>query len=152
MKKLATLLDEFESRIPFFEKENLAISKSSVGWHIEHSLLTINGITRVLLRSNPKEYQWKFKLSRLFIFILGKIPRGKAKAPEIVVPKTNLDVALLQEHLNKSRNSLMEIESLSNYHYFEHPYLGKLKKKDALRFLEIHTNHHLEIITDITKL
>ena len=151
MKNLEKLLDQFESSITLFEKENLAISKSNVGWHIEHSLLTINGITTVILRSNPKEYQWKFKVGKLIILILGKIPRGKVKAPQIVFPKTTIDQPSLQEHINKSRNSLKELESVSNNHYFEHPYFGKLKKKETLRFLEIHTNHHWKIIEDIIK-
>ena len=43
MKNLETLLNQFESRIPLFAKENSEISKSNVGWHIEHSLLTIMG-------------------------------------------------------------------------------------------------------------
>jgi hypothetical protein len=94
----------------------------------------------------------RFNCFKLLIFILGKIPRGKAKAPQIVFPKTTIDQPSLQEHINKSRNSLKELESVSNNHYFEHPYLGKLKKKETLRFLEIHTNHHWKIIEDIIKL
>ena len=152
MKNLEKLLDQFESSITLFANENQEVSKSNVGWHIEHSLLTINGITTVILRSNPKEYQWKFRVGKLLIFILGKIPRGKAKAPQIVFPKTTIDQPSLQEHINKSRNSLKELESVSNNHYFEHPYLGKLKKKETLRFLEIHTTHHWKIIEDIIKL
>lgn len=152
MKNLKTLLDQVESRIPLFEKENLAISKTNVGWHIEHSLLTINGVTKVILESNPKDYKWKFKLSRLLIFILGKIPRGKAKAPQIVVPNTTIDLASLQEHINKTRNSLLELKTISKDHYFEHPFFGKIKRDDTIRFLEIHTNHHLKIIEDIIKL
>ena len=151
MKNLEKLLDQFESRIPLFAKENLAISKSNVGWHMEHSLLVINGITKALLKSDPKDYQWKFKLSRMIILILGKIPRGKVKAPQIVVPNSAIDLLSLQEHINKSRNSIKKLESLSNNHYFEHPYFGKLKKKETLRFLEIHTNHHWKIIEDIIK-
>ena len=151
MKILEKLLDQFESRIPLFETENLAISKSNVGWHIEHSLLTINGITKVLIQSNPNEYQWKFKLSRLFIFILGKIPRGKAKAPEVVVPKNEITEAQLLLNLERTRTIILELKSISKDHYFEHPFLGKLKKKDTIRFLEIHTNHHLKIIEDIIK-
>ena len=151
MKNLEKLLDQLESRISLFEKENIAISRSNVGWHIEHSLLTLNGVTKVLLQSDPKDYQWKFKLSRMIILILGKIPRGKVKAPQIVVPNSAIDLHSLQEHINKSRNSIKELESLSNNHYFEHPYFGKLKKKETLRFLEIHTNHHWKIIEDIIK-
>jgi len=148
---LEKLLDHFESRIPLFSNENSAISKSNVGWHIEHSLLTINGVTKVILRSNPKEYQWKFKFSKMVIFILGKIPRGKAKAPQIVVPNTTIDLASLQEHINKTRNSLLELKTISKDHYFEHPFFGKIKRDDTIRFLEIHTNHHLKIIEDIIK-
>jgi hypothetical protein len=151
MKNLETLLDQFESNIPLFEKENQEISKSNVGWHIEHSLLVLNGITKVLLQSDPNEYQWKFKLSRLLIFILGKIPRGKAKAPEIVIPKTPFDTSSLLAHINQTRTSLLALESISKDHYFNHPFLGKLKKKDTIRFLEIHTHHHLKIIEDLIK-
>ena len=151
MIKLEILLNQLESRIPLFEKENLAISKSNVGWHIEHSLLTLNGVIKFLTHSNPKEYRWKFKFSKMVIFILGKIPRGKAKAPQIVVPNTTIDLASLQEHINKTRNSLLELKTISKDHYFEHPFFGKIKRDDTIRFLEIHTNHHLEIIEDIIK-
>lgn len=152
MKNLEKLLDQFESRIPLFAKENLAISKSNVGWHIEHSLLVITGITKVLLQSNPNEYQWKFKLSRLLIFILGKIPRGKAKAPEVVVPKDAISETQLLANLERTRNIILDLKSISKERYFDHPFLGKLKKKDTIRFLEIHTKHHLKIINDIIKL
>jgi len=152
MKNLKTLLDQVESRISLFSNENSAISKSNVGWHIEHSLLTINGVTKVILESNPKDYKWKFKLSRLLIFILGKIPRGKAKAPQIVIPKDTISETQLLANLVQTRKLILELEIISNDHYFEHPFLGKLKKKAAIRFLEIHTNHHLKIIEDIIKL
>jgi hypothetical protein len=151
VKNLETLLDQFESRIPLFAKENSEISKSNVGWHIEHSLLTIIGVTKVVLRSNPKEYKWKFKLSRILIFTLGKIPRGKAKAPEVVVPKNDITETLLLSNIELTRKLILELKSISNDHYFEHPYLGKLKKKNTIHFLEIHTNHHLKIIEDIIK-
>jgi hypothetical protein len=38
---------------------------------------------------------------------------------------------------------------VSKDHFFEHPYFGKLKLKETIRFLEIHTTHHLSIIEDI---
>ena len=93
MKNLEKLLDQFESRIPLFENENQAISKSNVGWHIEHSLLTLNGVTKFLVHSNPKEYKWKFNFTRILVLKTGKIPRGKAKAPKVVVPQTTIDQA-----------------------------------------------------------
>ena len=152
MKNLEILLDQFESRIPLFEKENLAISKSNIGWHIEHSLLTLNGVIKFLTHSNPKDYKWKFNFIRIIVLKTGKIPRGKAKAPQIVVPKDTISKTQLLANLEQTRKLILELETISNDHYFEHPFLGKLKKKAAIRFLEIHTNHHLKIIEDIIKL
>lgn len=149
--KLEKLLNQFELRIPLFAKENSEISKANVGWHIEHSLLTIMGVTKVVLRSNPINYKWRFKLSRLLIFTFGKITRGKAKAPEVVVPKNEISESQLLLNLELTKKLILELKSISNDHYFEHPYLGKLKKKNAIRFLEIHTKHHLKIIEDIVK-
>ena len=151
MKNLETLLNQLESRIPLFEMENIAISKSNVGWHIEHSLLTLNGVTKVLLQSNPKDYQWRFNFIRILVLKRGKIPRGKAKAPKVVVPQTTIDKATLITHIKESRNSLLELKTISKDHYFEHPFFGKIKRNDTIRFLEIHTNHHLKIIEDIIK-
>ncbi|MCF8321312.1 MAG: DUF1569 domain-containing protein [Flavobacterium sp.] len=151
MKNLEKLLDQLESRISLFEKENIAISKSNVGWHIEHSLLTLNGVTKVLLQSDPKDYQWKFNFTRFLILKTGKIPRGKVKAPKVVVPQTTIDRATLLTHIKESRNSLLELKTISKDHYFEHPFFGKIKRKDTIRFLEIHTNHHWKIMEDIIK-
>ena len=151
MKNLEILLDQFESRIPLFEKENLAISKSNIGWHIEHSLLTLNGVIKFLTHSNPKDYKWKFNFIRIIVLKTGKIPRGKAKAPQIVVPKDTISKTQLLANLEQTRKLVLELETISKEHYFEHPFFGKLKRNDTIRFLEIHTNHHLKIIEDIIK-
>ena len=151
MKNLEILLDQFESRIPLFEKENLAISKSNIGWHIEHSLLTLNGVIKFLTHSNPKDYKWKFNFIRIIVLKTGKIPRGKAKAPQIVVPKDTISKTQLLANLEQIRKLVLELGTISKDHYFEHPFFGKLKRNDTIRFLEIHTNHHLKIIEDIIK-
>jgi hypothetical protein len=151
MKNLEILLDQFESRIPLFEKENLAISKSNIGWHIEHSLLTLNGVIKFLTHSNPKDYKWKFNFIRIIVLKTGKIPRGKAKAPQIVVPKDTISKTQLLANLEQTRKLVLELGTISKDHYFEHPFFGKLKRNDTIRFLEIHTNHHLKIIEDIIK-
>ena len=48
-------------------------------------------------------------------------------------------------------NGKFKLENISKDHYFEHPFFGKIKRKETIRFLEIHTNHHLKIIDDILK-
>lgn len=149
MNKLENLITELETNIPFFEMTNPVISAGSVGWHIEHTLLTLNGISTLLIQSDPAEYKWRFKLGRLLIFSLKKIPRGRAKSPEIVMPKGNIDQAKLEALLFDTRNKCNQLAFLPANKFFEHPYFGKLKLKQTITFLEIHTNHHLEIIQDI---
>lgn len=147
--KLESLLNQLEFYIPSSESINLQVSQTTVGWQIEHSLLTINGIVSALQKSNPKDYNWKFSLMKLIILATKKIPRGKAKAPKVVVPKALINNDDLQEHLSKTRDAIKVLEMVSKDQFFEHPYFGKLKLKETIRFLEIHTDHHLNIIKDI---
>ena len=147
--KLESLLNQLEFYIPSSESINLQVSQTTVGWQIEHSLLTINGIVSALQKSNPKDYNWKFSLMKLIILTTKKIPRGKAKAPKVVVPKGLINNDDLQEHLSKTRDAIKALEMVSKDQFFEHPYFGKLKLKETIRFLEIHTDHHLNIIEDI---
>lgn len=149
MNKLENLITKLETNIPFFEMTNPAISAGSVGWHIEHSLLTLNGIANSLIQSDPAAYKWKFNFIRLVVLTTKKIPRGRAKSPEVVMPKGSIDQAKLMALLTETRFNCKELSFLQADKYFEHPFFGKLKSKQTISFLEIHTNHHLEIIQDI---
>lgn len=146
---LDILLNELEAHLSNHEEMNLQVSQSTVGWQIEHSLLTINGIVGAVQKSNPKDYKWKLSIMKIIILATKKIPRGKAKAPKIVVPKADITFADLQQHLAKARETIKGLETVSKDHFFDHPYFGNLKKKQTIHFLEIHTNHHLKIIRDI---
>ena len=151
MNRLDKLLTQLETKIPFYETAKIEVSTGTVGWHIEHSLLTLNGITDFLIESNPEDYKWKFNFVRIIVLSMKKIPRGRAKSPEIVQPKDNINKTHLEIHLSKTRNNIKKLEHLSRKKYFEHPFFGKLKLQQTINFLEIHTNHHLEIIEDIIK-
>ena len=149
MRKLNTLLNQLESKISFCDTSNLEISRANVGWHIEHCLLTLNGVTKKLVRSNPKDYKWTFNFIRTVVLFRKKIPRGRAKAPKLVLPKGNLTQESLQTHVSLTRNAIKELGLLSKDNYFEHPYFGELKLDQTIKFLEVHTQHHLGIIEDI---
>ena len=145
----AILLNQLETKIPHHEKLNQKASHASIGWHIEHSLLTLNGITDFLIKSNPNDYKWKFNFIRIVVLTMEKIPRGRAKSPEVVQPKVNIDKNSLLIHIIETRNKINELKTLSKDSYFEHPFFGKLKLQQTINFLEIHTKHHLDIIEDI---
>jgi hypothetical protein len=150
MHKLLNYVKELESKIPNQEDYNPEISKSNVGWHIEHILLTNKMIMEAVEKSNPANYKWSFKLSRIVVFTMNKIPRGKAKAPKVVVPKT-YDEQTLLEHLKIVTAKIQGLENMNSDKYFDHPYFGNLRLNKTIKFLEIHTKHHLEIINDIMK-
>jgi hypothetical protein len=150
MHKLLKQIKELESKIPNQEDYNPEISKSNVGWHIEHILLTNKMIIETVEKSNPADYTWSFKLPRIVVFTMNKIPRGRAKAPKVVVPKT-YDEQTLLEHLKIVTAKIQGLENMSSDKYFDHPYFGNLRLNKTIKFLEIHTNHHLEIINEIMK-
>ena len=150
MSRLLAQVNELETLISKHEVLNNDISKSNVGWHIEHTLLTINLIIEQLKKSDPAKYKWRFNIPKIIVFTLNKIPRGRARSPKVVVPKS-YSIDTLQEHIIITRNSIKELQALPSDKYFAHPYFGDLKLTHTRKFLEIHTSHHLEIINDIVK-
>ena len=151
MEKLKLLLEELDSKIENFELVNPAVSTSSVGWHIEHSFLVINVIIEGLKKSNPNDYKWKFNLKRLYFYTINKIPRGGSRAPKRVQPQNNFSLESLKNHFANTNEKLQELNNLSRNNYIEHPVMGKLNAKPAIKFLCIHTRHHIDIIDDILK-
>lgn len=152
MQELHKLLDQLQSDITSFDKVNLAVSSGSVGWHIAHSLKTIDQIVTACKNSNPTEYQWHFNFKRfLFLSIAKKFPRGKAKAPRIVRPEGDINQETLALSISKVRENLIDWKNLDKNANFPHPFFGILNKKETENFLVLHTKHHLMIIDDILK-
>ena len=145
------LLSELEKRIPDHVLLNPQISKAAVGWHIEHSLLVLNAIINGLQKTDPAQYKATFDWRRQVVLVLGIIPRGKIKAPTAVRPVETYNENSLQQHLAKVKANLENVNRLSPDHFFTHPFLGDFKLAPALKFMQIHTRHHLKIIRDIIR-
>lgn len=151
MHRLTHYIDRLEKHRLVHHKANSQISKSSVGWHIEHSLKVIIQIVAAVEKSNPNDYKWKFNVNRLLIWTINRIPRGKAKAPKVVEPEGEITVESLSQSITKARTALGKVNELKQNNYFKHPYFGDLNLKPTKTFLNIHTHHHLKIIDDIIK-
>ena len=149
MKQLQRLVVQLENAVPKTNKYNMDVSTKQVGWHIEHSVLVINKVIESVLHSNPAEFESKFQLKRTLIFALQIIPRGKAKAPNAVVPTSEISSLSIQENLIITRKNLEKFAELTGNYFFEHPMFQKLNVKQTEKFLCIHTKHHLKIIQDI---
>lgn len=145
-------IKELKSYFSIKDKKKESVSNATIGWQIDHILKVIFGVISSLQKSNPKDYQWKFNALRTTILTSGIIPRGKGKAPEVVNSKKEIfETAALEELLEKVNQKLIALEKLAPDAFFEHPYFGSLNKKNAIKFLTVHTEHHLKIIRDINK-
>jgi len=151
MKNIDTILPELANYIADYNQSNHAVSEASVGWHIEHSLLVIKQITATVAQSEAKLFKSKFNSSRFFVFLLNAIPRGKAKAPKVVIPAQDITLETLQDSLKNTYQAVSYLKDCQEHQYFMHPYFGQLNKKQTIKFLAIHTQHHLKIIRDILK-
>jgi hypothetical protein len=135
---------------PQCNQENVAVSNSNVGWHVAHSLLVFNGVINLMQASQAGEYKPKASIIKFYVMLLGKIPRGKGKSPNTVIPNNEqLNNEGLRILFLKATAKLTEFENLQTNQFFNHPYFGHLNKATAAKFLTIHTNHHLAIIKDI---
>ena len=144
-EQIATL----EKMIDHLELSATQVSAKGIDWHVDHLLKVIIKVSNALKNSDPVVYKWKYNLLRSVIFVSGKIPRGKGKAPKSVLPPEVIlkeDLLLQIKEARKHLNEMKELHANSN---FKHPYFGVLNLKMTLRFLEIHTNHHLQIIREI---
>lgn len=151
LRKLESLLQELESSIPYLAYHNNKISKKSADWHIDHSLKVLIQVMHALKTSDPETYKQGMNLQGHLVCLLGKIPRGVGKAPKTVVHLQDKSIVRteLEEQLNQARRLIKDFISLDERAYFVHPLFGQMKKKPALRLMEIHTRHHLQIIQEI---
>lgn len=153
MTKIKTIhkqIDQLQHWIDIREKFEASISKATVGWHIEHSLVVLDQIMNELVGSNPSGYRYQFNVWKTIIFLRGQIPRGKAKAPKAVrVEQPNSSEDFLLDLIQKVKDKITVVETLPKNSFFVHPFFGKMNVKESKRMMYLHTDHHLKIIEDI---
>lgn len=148
---LNNLLSQIEENMPHKAQITASVSKSNVGWQLDHALKVINGVCGVMIKTDPNKYKKEFNAMRTVLFPLCYIPRGKAKAPKMVLPPNIITKEDLFNQLQEARNHIKEVKSLPKTSHFIHHVFGMLTKQQTLRFLEMHTKHHLKIVNDILK-
>lgn len=140
-----------EDSIQFKERKNLKVSKATVGWHLDHSLKVLNSVLLAIKNSDPNLYIKKFNSLRFITFTFNKFPRGKAKSPKRVLPPEVIESTAIEKQLKEVKENLKFMNDLEKNHFFEHPFFNHLNKKQTIKFLGMHTNHHIKIIKDILK-
>lgn len=85
---------------------------------------------------------------------VGRIPRGRAKAPSLAEPVADVSSKELSTRLRKQKGYLDRIASqreevVNLRQRFRHPLLGEFSARDGVRFVRVHTDHHLRIVREI---
>ena len=151
MKNIDDQLQKMESLLPKIDVTNEKISKASIGWHLEHSLLILNSSLKGLTMTDPKDYNPKSSLKKFVFLNFGLIPRGKIRAPKQFFPLEIPTQESILKLLNLAKERLEATKELPEKSFITHPFLGDFDKKTTLRFLWLHTNHHLKIVDDILR-
>ncbi|MEO0311302.1 MAG: hypothetical protein RIQ89_959 [Bacteroidota bacterium] len=146
IKKILGIL---ESYLPQASITNNLISSASISWHIAHALKVLQATGTTLQKTNPADYQPTFSFLKLAVMTAGRLPRGKGKAPKYVLPEKEYTVEELQALVTEVKTIWSQVPSLPANAYIKHHLFGHLNKKNTIRFVVIHTTHHVKIIKDI---
>ena len=149
MRLLEKAIGNLSQKIAFSTKLNKEVSKKDVSWHIDHSLIVIINVCDFLQKSNPNNYKPTFNLIKSGVLLTGVIPRGKGRIPKAIINEEKITLEQLNEAIQKAIDRINNLKNLPKNSNFKHPYFGFMNLKTSIKFLRIHTNHHLKIINDI---
>lgn len=130
-----------------------AVSGWSIHRQVEHSAVSskeILGVVQVL-RDGGGEVGGRLGRTGTLILLTGWIPRGKAQAPERVLPHETSDPDAIRAALAEARRLAAGPRPARGGKRFLHPALGPMNARQWLRFARIHTRHHLKIVRDIAR-
>lgn len=146
---LENLMQKIETKLPHSDKSNAKVSARGVDWHLDHSLKIIAAIAETLKKSDPSQYKPKFSIVKEFILFTGYMPRGKAPSPKPFNQLESIDPEQLKVGFEKAKEAIKGLENLPPNAYFSHPMFGHLNLKVGIKFIKIHSEHHLKIMDDI---
>lgn len=162
-QKINTALNEYRHRLDEIPDEEFTETPPVGGWsyaevysHIMQANLGSSIAAEKCCRrtgvTTSKGLNWTGKL----VFLLGSFPPGKRKSPaalDAVTKKISKEEA--RNLIVKLRKRVDEIAQLAahapNENKVAHPSLGMLTAGQWLKFIRIHTRHHLKQLNNIQK-
>lgn len=156
LRRLDAQLDEIARLAERRETELSLVREKVSAWspahHLDHALKVSKAVLGAVLE--PKEpLKAGINMAGRFVLLLGRFPRGRGKSPKALRGE-GVDSRLILESLETVRAlraSLSPSLLADPTAIVKHPYFGGFHAAQALRFLTIHTQHHLRIISDILK-
>jgi hypothetical protein len=128
------------------------------GWtpseHLNHLIRVCKSVVELLVDPAARPLSRKINVIGQVILHAGRIPRGRAKAPEQFIAERAESAQLLASldalEVAIARITIADIPQRTAA-TVKHPRFGGLTPAQALRFVAIHNDHHLRIIADMLK-
>ena len=132
------------------------VSGWSIAFHLYHLAKAHGAIPKLLERLQLGRLgEEGLEADPLMVGLIhdGILPRGY-KAPDMVQPPVDLTYDLLVKDFGRMSKATRRIEPMLDElgaitYIFPHLYYGPLNALEWLRFMQIHTRHHTEIIKEI---
>jgi hypothetical protein len=159
---LIQTLEEYRRRLAVYSEEDFLLKTNPDVWspaevyaHIlSANRLTVRGMQKAA-EGNATEDPSKLGLKAFFILTFERFPKGR-KVPEVVLkrtPKFNsiTDAKEALEALVSELNKIWESNhSWSKTQKQKHPALGMLNNWQWIKFMKIHSKHHLKQLDRIS--
>ena len=162
-RRIAAFFDEAERLLDapgdVLYRADEAVSRWSPAQHLHHILISngmmLKGVRLIHAGRGPVTRDGGPNRAGLVVLQRERFPRGKAEAPDRVRPADRPDRDALTTSLARSRAGLADLEPLlpslaDRDGRLPHPYLGDLNAAEWLRIVRVHSQHHLQIIREIT--
>lgn len=163
LTRLSGLLDEIGGIVDWPDERLYVRVEAVSGWspaqHVDHVLRALEMTARYVERLEEGEAvdaQRGPTLAGRVILLTGWIPRGRGDAPRMAQPdprpvRHRLRVAL-REAMQRRERLLDRAAALQHVPgRIPHHLLGGFDAVEWVRFLQIHTRHHLAIVADIDR-
>ena len=144
-------LEDLRSSVASAALRASAVSEWSIGMHVHHCCLVMIAVCQSLIAATPPPPRSRFALVTALVFSSGRIPRGRGRSPDEVLPRQDVSSVELGTLLDQSERILTEVHDLDPKAWFRHFVFGVLDRDKTVRLILIHNRHHSRIISDILK-
>ena len=156
LQDLSHQLDEITTFIGRGDDSVCTLKQDVSGWTAAEQLdhvLKVNAsvLARVLQQPEPEALPKGINLIGRIILGIGWIPRGKGRSPKSLRGEP-AKCAALETQVASVRQQLDAVTSAHmarSTPLVPHPRFGGLSTDQALRFMVVHTEHHLKIVREI---